>query len=241
MNCPRLKYYVSTLWFDHNLKMFFKKKKDFEGFKDLTIVCPSEWLAAYTRQSFLSCYHIQVIHNGIDTSVFFPRDTKAIRERLHILDEEKVILSVAPNLMSNSKGGKWVIELSNLFKDKRIKFILVGVDNLDVPHGDNVLLFSRTSNQNELAEFYSLADLFVICSEMENFPTTCLEAQCCGTPICGFDVGGTKETSIGQKDNFVKYGDLSGLAGIVSHQSRKSERESFALSGDASLKFSKRQ
>ena len=31
-------------------------------------------------------------------------------------------------------------------------------------------------------------------SRSDNYPTVCLEANCCGTPVVGFDVGGVKET-----------------------------------------------
>lgn len=78
---------------------------------------------------------------------------------------------------------------------------------------NNVRLLPPTRDQNFLAACYSLADAFVICSDKENFPTTCIEAQCCGTPIFGFDAGGTKETSLIGTDNFVAYGDLDALKG----------------------------
>lgn len=47
-----------------------------------------------------------------------------------------------------------------------------------------------------LAKFYSMADIFVICSLKEVFPTTCIEAQCCESFIAGFDVGGVNETFV---------------------------------------------
>lgn len=75
----------------------------------------------------------------------------------------------------------------------------------------NVILLPKTSDQSLLVQYYSLADVFVICSKRENFPTTCIEAQCCGTPVVGFDTGGTKETSLLSEDDFVPYGDLEGL------------------------------
>jgi len=52
--------------------------------------------------------------------------------------------------------------------------------------------------------------VFVICSERENFPTTCLEAQCCGTPVCGFDVGGVRETLVDNCD-LCSYGEVACL------------------------------
>lgn len=238
-NCPRLKEYVSTLWFDRTKRMFLKKKKAFENFRDLTLVCPSEWLADYAKQSFLGNYDIKVIHNGIDTSVFYPRNAIDLRKKLGIQDDEKIVLSVAPNLMSKAKGGKCVLDIASNLNNERVKFILVGVANTEIEHGENVLLFKRTADQNELATFYSLADCFVICSEMENFPTTCLEAQCCGTPICGFDVGGVKETAIVFPNYFVDYGDTLALSTIIKSISRKNKESSVQLSKKAMLKYCK--
>ena len=77
--------------------------------------------------------------------------------------------------------------------------------------GKNYRILPIVKDQNKLTEYYSLADAFVICSKKENFPTTCLEAQCCGTPVAGFDTGGTTETSVTHEDTFVKYGDIDGL------------------------------
>lgn len=78
-------------------------------------------------------------------------------------------------------------------------------------YGDNCRVLPVIKDQETLAKYYSLGDVFVICSKKENFPTTCLEAQCCGTPVAGFDTGGTKETSVTKEDSFVKYGDIEGL------------------------------
>ena len=212
--CPRLKEYVSTMFFDHTKKMFLDKKKAFTGFNNMTITCPSNWLANLAKQSFLGQYPIKVIPNGINTSVFSLKDTTALKEKLTIKNE-KVVLAVAPNLMSPLKGGNWVLKLAEKMKSEPVKFIMVGVDNIDFEHGENVMVFKRTNNQDELADFYSLADVFVICSERENFPTTCLEAQCCGAPILGFDVGGVKETSAFDGNRFVEYGDIDGLENVL--------------------------
>ena len=53
--------------------------------------------------------------------------------------------------------------------------------------------------------------LFLICSKRENFPTTCLESQCCGTPVYGFATGGTKETDLIKHNYWTRYGDLDHL------------------------------
>ena len=51
--------------------------------------------------------------------------------------------------------------------------------------------------------------MFIICSKAENFPTTCIEALCCGTPVVGLDECGTKETAPEPYGTFVKV-DIAG-------------------------------
>ena len=90
--------------------------------------------------------------------------------------------------------------------------------------GKNWKLFSRISNQNLLSKFYSIADRFLITSSWENYPTVCVESQCTGTGIFGFDTCGTKEseefdgtnkTLELKNSNFVQYGDLDALERVV--------------------------
>lgn len=51
-------------------------------------------------------------------------------------------------------------------------------------------------DRQKLTQYYALADIFLICSQKEVFPTTCIEAQCCGTPVAGFKAGGAEETEL---------------------------------------------
>ncbi len=210
--CPRIKEYPASLYFDFTRKMFNEKKHLFENYENLTLVTPSKWLADRVKQSFLKNKEIRVINNGIDTQkVFYPRQYEQLKIKHH-LTNEKVILAVAPNLMEERKGGKWVLELAKRFKNENVKFILIGVNDLSIKYGDNVIALGRTTNQIELAEYYSMADIFVICSKKENFPTTCIEALSCGTPVYGFDEGGTKETAPEGYGVFVNYGDIDSLS-----------------------------
>ena len=85
-----------------------------------------------------------------------------------------------------------VLDLAKTMPDTQ--FVLVGADESKRIE-KNVQLISRTKNQDELAKWYSEANVFIICSKAENFPTTCVEALCCGTPVVGLDECGTKETA----------------------------------------------
>lgn len=214
--CPHLREYVSTMWYDHTNYMFKQKKKYFSNFDELIIISPSEWLANRIKQSFLKEYPVKIIHNGIDTNIFRTKNVEYLRKQLGINLNEKVILALAPHLMSKEKGGIFIKKIANLLENKRIRFIMIGIDDIEQNYYNNLIMCGPIYNKDILADYYSLADLFLICSERENFPTTCIEAQCCGTTVCGFDTGGTKETVIYKaKDSLVEYGKVEKLIEVI--------------------------
>lgn len=101
-------------------------KKQLLSDMDFTIVTPSKWLENRVKLSFLKDKNICVIHNGIDTDIFKCVNIGELKEELSIPTENKVVLALAPNIMSEAKGGKWVLDLAKRFIDKKITFILVG-------------------------------------------------------------------------------------------------------------------
>lgn len=231
--CQRVKDYPTSLFFDRTKKMFRAKKRAFEEINDLFLVTPSEWLSNRARLSFFSGRGIATIHNGIDTNVFKPTDASALREKYGVEKDRKVVLALAPHLMSRSKGGRFVLELAAKLPD--VTFVMIGIDGEIERMEGNTILLGPIYEKPVLAQFYSMADLFVICSERENYPTTCIEAQACGTPICGFDTGGTRETCITDTDDyFVPYGDLDALKEIILRAQKKPNQISLWLTENAS-------
>ena len=222
--CPHLRNYISTLWFDHTNYMFRSKKLLFKDFENLSIITPSNWLQKRVKESFLKDYPISVIHNGVDTDIFCPRNSEYLRNELGISKHEKVVLALAPHIMTNEKGGPFVKQLAKGLVGKNIRIIMVGVDGESRRNEDNIILYGPIYDKNKLAELYSLADLFLICSERENFPTTCIEAQCCGTPIYGFDTGGTRETiTYTAEKSLVPYKDIASLQSLILSAPKKTE------------------
>lgn len=118
----------------------------------------------------------------------------------------------------------------------------MNIKKLVLEKKDNYRLIGKIMDQKLLAAFYSLSDLFLLCSLCENFPTTCIEAQCCGSVISGFNIGGAKETLIEDKglkneSLFVEYGDIEALAEITEGVlSKNIDREE--LSKKAKKKYS---
>ena len=59
-----------------------------------------------------------------------------------------------------------------------------------------IIAISKTNNQKQLAELYSVADFFVNPTYEDNFPTVNLEAIACGCYVVTYDTGGCRETLI---------------------------------------------
>lgn len=194
VKCLDLKGYPKSLFLDQTKHMFRIKKRLMRDL-DVTIVTPSLWLASRVKKSFLRDKQVLVINNGIDTTVFSPKESNTLREELSIPRDYKIVISVAPDIMHGIKGGQWILKLSDKMRNEKVFFVLVGTERNK--RYSNVIEIKKIKDQETISAFYSLADLFVICSKIEVFPTTCIEAQCCGTPIAGFDVGGVNETYIG--------------------------------------------
>ena len=92
------------------------------------------------------------------------------------------------------KGLDCFIRLASELDENLFKIVLVGTDDeIDKNLPQNIISIHRTQNQKELAEIYSAADVFVMPTREENYPTVNMEAIACGTPVVTFDTGGSPE------------------------------------------------
>lgn len=169
--------------------MWNKKKNLFTGIDKMIIVTPSKWLADLVKLSYLNKYNIRVINNGIDLSIFKPRANK-LREKLKL--NKYVVLGVALG-WGVRKGLDAMQELSRRLPEQ-YSIIMVGTDdNVDKVLSDRIISIHRTHNQKELAEIYSIADVFINPTREDNFPTTNIESLACGTPVITYKTGGSSE------------------------------------------------
>lgn len=215
VKCPRLNDYPSSLFFDRSNEQFQRKVRLMSGIDLITLASVSNWLDQRLAKSFLKNKNRTVVFNGIDVkNVFYSRDYSNLAN-IHNIKGELVFLSVAPDLMSSRKGGRWVLELAHHFFGMPIKFIMIGVKGgiRDCP--GNVIYLPPISDVNILAEYYSLADIFLITSQSETFSLTTAEALACGTPVLGFDAGGPSEVAPEPYGKFIPFGDIKSLISLI--------------------------
>ena len=212
-NCPNKYGYPTSLFLDSSRRNYDRKKALFSKMNNITFVTPSEWLQNLVRESYLSIFPVKVINNGVDVDVFKPCVSTEIRKRLLISEHQRIILGVA-SIWDRRKGLDDFIKLCDAFKDDKI--LLVGLNDEQISFiPDEIIPVMRTENVNELAELYSIADVFVNPTYVDNFPTTNIEALACGTPVVTYDTGGSPETVDSETGLVVEQGNITLLAEAI--------------------------
>ena len=210
-DCQYLMDWYPKSVIDRSRRNFEMKKQSFTSVENMTIVPVSHWLEDVVKQSFLAKYPIKVINNGVDLLSFRPKRNEMERSG-EISHKQFTILGVASN-WDNDKGVQEFIKLS---ENPDYQVIMVGVkDELKQKLPKSITAVSRTNSQEELAEYYSMADVFVNPTYKDTFPTVNLEALACGTPVITYNTGGSPESVTEQTGIVVKKGDYEQLCKAV--------------------------
>lgn len=222
--CPRLKRETKSVFVDGTARSWQKMKKAFDGFKNenLIITSVSPWLEKRAEASpILAGKNHTIVTNGVDTNVFYCRNSAEIKSQLGI-EGKKTIFHVTPSFNNDKdhiKGGYYIIKLAEMLSaQKDIKIVVAGpyASGLNVP--ENVMLLGNVKDQDKLAALYSMADVTVITSKKETFSMICAESLCCGTPVVGFEAGGPETITIPEYGKFVKYADIDALCTSVTEK-----------------------
>lgn len=205
-DCPQMKEYPKSV-IDRSKENWKRKKKCFTEIKNMMLVTPSYWLAGLIKESYLSEYSVEVIHNGIDTTQFQPMQNDF---RDHYGLKDKFIVLGVSTSWDEMKGYSDFIKVAKSL-DKDCKVVMVGLTDeqlLRLP--ESIIGIKRTASMKELAFIYSSSDVFLNLSYCENYPTVNLEARACGTPIITYATGGSSE-SAGKDSVSVKRGDVNAI------------------------------
>lgn len=182
--CCFKKSYPASFLFTKSKSNYERKRMAFSNVPNLTIVTPSEWLKQIVKESFLGCYPVVVINNGIDVDAFSQKNKSP---------KTNIILCVNM-IWEKRKGINYINSLMDLLPQS-YQFVIVGsVSKKDIKKRSNVTYIKRISSKTELANLYSKSLVLINPTLEDNYPTTCIEAISCGTPVITFDSGGAKET-----------------------------------------------
>ncbi|MDD3189669.1 MAG: glycosyltransferase [Fermentimonas sp.] len=215
--CPRWRSETKSLFFDRTGTMWNRMKNAFDGFDDnLVVVSVSPWLMDRAKASpiFKDKRHC-VVMNGLNDSVFYPRIADTLHGK-YALGDKKIVFHASPAFTDQNgdlKGGFHLIEIAKLLPE--FVFVVAGPYHLSSEVPDNVILLGMIKDQNELASYYSEADVTLLVSQKETFSMVTAESLCCGTPVVGFKAGGPESIAIPAYSEFVEYGNYEQVIAAV--------------------------
>ena len=212
--CPQLKTDLKSFGIDGTHSSWKKMEKAFRGFhENLVIVSVSPWLMSRAVQSpFLSDKKHCVVLNGLDTEVFYRRNTEALRQQYE--SNVKIVLfatTCLTNREDDLKGGRYVLELARQLEHENIRFLVAGQYDKNLCLPSNMVMLGQLENQDLLAQYYSMADVTILTSKRETFSMVTAESLCCGTPVVGFEAGGPESIALPEFSQFVSQGDVAAL------------------------------
>jgi glycosyltransferase involved in cell wall biosynthesis len=203
-------------------------------------ICDIEWAGMYYADKVITVSHymkrqlmdryqvpggkIEVVHNAVDRSQY-------LGERVNFGLDEKIVLFLGR--VTLQKGPDYFLEAAAkvLKKEKNVKFVIVGKGDMlnamieksiGMGIAEHVLFTGYAEN---IAQFYKMADLYVMPSVSEPFGITALEALASGTPLLISKQSGVSEVvSHCMKVDFWDTDEMANkMVGIIRYAPLKNE------------------
>jgi len=184
----------------------------------------------YVNQTKGQVDRTHVVHfpTRVDTDIFKPECVSSVREQLSL--DKDVLIIVTCGRISWVKGWDLILNtLSHLIRKRQnVKLVFVG-DGEDTPKLQieiqkrglvDCVLITGFCNREQVAAYLNAANVFVMGSHFEGWPTAMVEALACGKPIVSTDISAASTLVIeGQNGYVVKNRDPIAFAEAIERAS----------------------
>ncbi len=206
---------------DLSRKVFLRKEAVYPQIEKLTITTMSKWLAGCVKESSLfNEKDVEIIPNGLDTTLFHPVNKAEARRRLNLPEDRKLVLFGAMRgVKSRVIGFGDLAEALTMINDPTVDLVIVGSSSpgKKAPSGINTHCFGHVTDDELLVNLYSAADLTAVPSLQEAFGQMATESMACGTPVIAYDGTGLTDIIEHRKSGYLaSLSDVTDLARGIS-------------------------
>ncbi len=227
-------------------KYCLKKKIEIVKKKNVFFIAHNKWmLDKFKRKYPKHKSRIQLCkYYPIETNIFKPRNKIYLRKKYNLPTNKKIVFFSAQDFSDERKGYKTFIEIVNKLKNnKDIYFLSLGKKNNNFDNYSNLKQIDFLDH-DKISDLYSLSDIFLCTSLIDNLPLTVLEALSSGNVVFSIKNGGVSEVlkdigytfKLGDKNKIIKT-----LLSITNKNLKKKSLQSrkFALKNLTSKKIKK--
>lgn len=201
------------------------------------IIAASDFTKGRIEKYFGNTLKVSVIHYGINSLLFTPRDRDQARQLLRLPKTVPIVLYVGDSLLRKNWDTLFsTIRALNARSGKRILFLIVGGDSRICSsmtrqiRADNVVHLANVG-RSQIPYYYNAADVFLFTSRYEGFGIPPLESMASGTPVVSSSATGLAEV-LGKSGIQCNWNDGdSFVSGVLSVLEDRGVSESLAESG----------
>lgn len=221
--CPHVRMYPPSL-IDRASSLYKMKARNYQKLKNAVFVGPEFVINNAKKSPMMTGQKFCILDETIDISVYEPREYASLKRELHLTDDKVVIVCVASST-SGYKGAHYFRELASMFEDdERFVFVHVASELKGIERpSNNLIVKGFVESEEELAEYMSMADLFVFPSVQDTMSNTCLEALACGSPLLCFNISGMPYLGNKEVMTLVEARNVKQMAEVVERTKKKTD------------------
>lgn len=154
----------------------------------LKVIANSEWTAQQYRR-YGPARSLEIVHPAVDLTIFRPG----------VRAGNDIYTIVTVGRKHAAKGLNDVL-LAIDAVPFQVKLVVVSPDKLELRQRDYPIELKWPESDQQLADIYRSADVFVHASWREGFGMPALEAMACGAPVLLTDSGGVREFAVHEQN-----------------------------------------
>lgn len=161
----------------------------------------------YAKNYNLKRSKIKIMPNWIDLKRFENIEIDSILEKYKLSKDGKYVLFV--HRLAKRKGAHHIKQIANAFQGQKDTVFLIAGDGpykkqleQEIISLKNVTLLGKVPNK-DIPSLMKVSKLFFMPSEEEGFPRVLLEAMAASLPYVAFDIGGVREISSTEQQEYI--------------------------------------